>query len=165
MTCMIKGQFKNKKGFRASSAASSEASFTEKYIMPSIRRFLLKDASQDYNYAMWVCSIIFVYFYTNHCISYSWIGLTNRAKTARSPILWLVQRSKPRGLLLFRRGEKTWSHKQVSSRRRSYEAHEAGERLCWRSVAPRVQNFPLLVFGLKVCSHFACRLLKKEHGI
>ncbi|RCH92438.1 hypothetical protein CU097_011328 [Rhizopus azygosporus] len=52
MTCMIKGQFKNKKGFRASSAASSEASFTEKYIMPSIRRFLLKDASQDHNYAM-----------------------------------------------------------------------------------------------------------------
>ncbi|CEJ03097.1 hypothetical protein RMCBS344292_17087 [Rhizopus microsporus] len=48
----VNGQFKNEKGFRASSAATSEASFMEKYIMPSIRRFLLKDASQDHNYAM-----------------------------------------------------------------------------------------------------------------
>ncbi|CEG78483.1 hypothetical protein RMATCC62417_13085 [Rhizopus microsporus] len=52
MMSMVKDLIENKKGFRASSAATSEAFFTEKHIMPSIRRLLLKDASQDHYYAM-----------------------------------------------------------------------------------------------------------------
>lgn len=52
MMIMVKDLVKNEKRLCASFAATSEASFTEKYIMPSIRRILLKDASQDHYYAM-----------------------------------------------------------------------------------------------------------------
>ncbi|KAG2211172.1 hypothetical protein INT47_006291 [Mucor saturninus] len=49
---MVKDLIKHETQFRASVANSSEASFTEKYLMPAIRRVLLEKSSKNILYAL-----------------------------------------------------------------------------------------------------------------
>ncbi|KAG1054755.1 hypothetical protein G6F46_006305 [Rhizopus delemar] len=49
---MVKGLARHESQFRACIADVSEASFTEKHMMPAIRRVLLQDESKDIVYAM-----------------------------------------------------------------------------------------------------------------
>ncbi|EIE76288.1 hypothetical protein RO3G_00992 [Rhizopus delemar RA 99-880] len=52
MMSMVKGLARHESQFRACIADVSEASFTEKHMMPAIRRVLLQDESKDIVYAM-----------------------------------------------------------------------------------------------------------------
>ncbi|KAI9264609.1 hypothetical protein EDC94DRAFT_640275, partial [Helicostylum pulchrum] len=52
MMSMVRDLAKNKKKYRASAASSSEATFTDKHLLPAIQRVLLRGASEDVTYAM-----------------------------------------------------------------------------------------------------------------
>lgn len=52
MMNMVKGLVRHESQFRACIADASEISFTEKHMMPAIRRVLLQDGSKDVIYAM-----------------------------------------------------------------------------------------------------------------
>jgi hypothetical protein len=55
---------------KVSISQSSEATFTDKYLMPSIRRVLLSNTGDDVIYAMWVYTRIYLLFICilNDCV-------------------------------------------------------------------------------------------------